>query len=119
VLLGTEGTIGLWAGLFALKTSLPSPLASIALIWLWAVGTGILQIVEAVRLRKEISGNVWLALGGLVTVCFGWVVWLRPFIGVVGLAVAIAVFALLWGVFEILLGKELRSARHAGLAGGM
>jgi hypothetical protein len=29
------------------------------------------------------------------------------------------VFALLWGVFEILLGKELRSLRHGRLAGGV
>src|SRR5215472_15026411 len=96
MLLGTEGAIGLWAGLFALKTSLPTPFASIVVIWLWAAGTGILQIVEAIRLRKEISGDVWLALGGLVTLCFGWIIVLRPFIGLIGLAVVISVFALLW-----------------------
>jgi len=92
---------------------------SIVYIWLSAAGTGILQIVEAIRLRKEISGDVWLALGGGVTLCFGSIIWLRPFIGLIELAVAIAVFALLWGVFEILLGKELRSLRHGRLAGGV
>lgn len=119
MLLGMEGAVGLAAGLFALKSSLPTPFVTIAYIWLWAAGTGILQIVEAIRLRKEISGDVWLALGGAVTLCFGWIIWLRPFIGLIELAVAIAVFALLWGVFEILLGKELRSLRHGGLAGGV
>ena len=117
-LLGMEGVVGLWAGLFTLS-SLPSPLASIVFIWIWAAGTGILQIVEAVRLRKEISGGFWLALGGVVTLCFGWIIWLRPFIGLIGLAVVIAAFALTWGVFEILLGKELRSLRHGPLAGGV
>jgi uncharacterized membrane protein HdeD (DUF308 family) len=112
-LLGAEGVVGLWAGLFALKTTLPTPFTSIVLIWLWAAGTGILQIVEAIRLRKEISGDAWLALGGLVTLCFGAIIGLRPFIGLIGLAVTIAVFALVWGVFEILLGRELRSLRHA------
>jgi uncharacterized membrane protein HdeD (DUF308 family) len=119
MLLGTEGAVGLWAGLFALKSSTPTPFASIVFIWLWAAATGILQIVEAIRLRKEISGDVWLALGGLVTLCFGWIVWLRPFIGLIGLAVTIAAFALLWGVFEILLGRELRFIRHGRLAGGV
>jgi uncharacterized membrane protein HdeD (DUF308 family) len=119
VMLGMEGAVGLWAGLFALKSSLPSPLGSIGFIWLWAAATGILQIVEAVRFRKEISGNVWLALGGFVTLCFGWTVWLRPFVGMLGLVVAVAAFALLWGVFEILLGKELRTLRHGRLAGGV
>jgi uncharacterized membrane protein HdeD (DUF308 family) len=119
VLLGTEGAVGLWAGLFALKSSLPSPIASIVIIWLWAAGTGILQIVEAIRMRKEISGDVWLALGGAVTLCFGWIIWLRPFVGLIGLVVAIAAFALLWGVLEILLGKELRSLRHGQPAAGV
>src|SRR5262245_17346622 len=98
-----DDAVGLWAGLLALKSSLPSLMASIVSICLWAAGTGILQMVEAIRLRKEISGDVWLALGGAVTLCFGSIIWLRPFIGLIGLAVAIAVFALLWRVFEILL----------------
>jgi uncharacterized membrane protein HdeD (DUF308 family) len=117
LLLGTEGVVGLWAGAFALKTSLPTPFASIAFIWLWAAATGILQVVEAIRLRKEISGNVWLALGGLVTISFGWIVGLRPFIGFVGPAIIVAAFALVWGIFELLLGKELRSIRHGPVAG--
>ena len=115
-LLGTEGVVGIFAGLFAL-TWLPSPLVSIGLLWLWAASTGILQIVEAIRFRREISGNVWLALGGLVMICLGWTVWLRPFIGMIGLAVAISALALLWGLFEILLGKELRTLRHDRPAG--
>ncbi len=118
VLLATEGMIGIWAGVFALKTTLPTPFASIAFIWLWAAGTGILQIVEAIRLRKEISGNVWLALGGVVTISFAWMVGLRPFVGLIGLAVVIAAFALIWGIFEILLGTQLRTLRHGRLAGG-
>jgi uncharacterized membrane protein HdeD (DUF308 family) len=117
VLLGIEGAVGLWAGLLTLKTSLPSPLGSIGLIWLWAAATGILQIVEAVRFRREISSNFWLALGGIVMLCFGWTVWLRPFIGTMGLAIAVATLAFLWGVFEILLGKELRMLRRGRLAG--
>lgn len=119
MLLGMEGAVGLWAGLFTFKGSLPSPMASIVIIWLWAAGTGILQIVEAIRLRKEISGDIWLALGGAVTLCFGWIVLLRPFVGLIGLAGAIAMFALLWGVFEILLGQDLRSLRHGRPADGV
>ena len=52
-----------------------------------------------------------------MTLCFGSIIGLRPLIGLIGLAVAIAAFALLWGIFEILLGKELRSLWHGRLAG--
>jgi uncharacterized membrane protein HdeD (DUF308 family) len=116
-LLGTEGAVGLWAGILTLHPLVPSPMISVMLIWIWAAATGVLQIAEAIRLRKEISGDVWLALGGMATLLFGAMVGLRPFIGMMGLAVVILVFALVWGVFEILLGQELRSLRHGGMAG--
>jgi uncharacterized membrane protein HdeD (DUF308 family) len=118
VLLATEGVVGLWAGVMTLVSSLPSPLAPIMLIWFWAVGTGLMQIGEAIRLRREISGDLWLALGGLVTLCFGAIVWLLPLIGIIGLAVGLAVFALVWGIFELLLGQQMRSLPRGGLAGG-
>jgi uncharacterized membrane protein HdeD (DUF308 family) len=116
LLLGTEGVIGLWAGILTLRTTLPTPFASVIVVWLWAIATGVLQIVEAIRLRRKMSGDVWLMLGGLVAVFFGAMVGLRPFIGVIGLAVAILVFALVFGLFEILLGQELREMRHGRAA---
>jgi uncharacterized membrane protein HdeD (DUF308 family) len=117
VLLGTEGMIGFFAGIFTLRTSMAPPMISIMMIWVWAIISGVLQIVEAIRLRKEISGDVWLALSGLVTVLFGAILWLGPFFGAIRLAMLIAAFALLWGVFEILLGRELRAMRRGRLQG--
>ena len=38
-------------------------MASFFGVWLWAIG--ILRIAEAIRLRKEIPGDVWLALSGV------------------------------------------------------
>jgi uncharacterized membrane protein HdeD (DUF308 family) len=112
VLLGTEGLIGLFAGIFTLRTSLPPPMFAVMLIWLWAIATGFLQIIEAIRLRKEISGDSWLALSGLVTVLFGAILWLSPLLGVIGLGTLIAAFALIWGMLEILLGHDLRAMRR-------
>jgi uncharacterized membrane protein HdeD (DUF308 family) len=93
VLLAIEGVVGLWAGLFALSSSLPTPFVSIVFIWSWAAGTGVLQIMEAIRLRG-VSGALWLGLAGLVMLSFGFIVWLRP---PIFLASIIARFALLWG----------------------
>jgi uncharacterized membrane protein HdeD (DUF308 family) len=50
----------------------------------------------------------------VVTVLFGLMLVSRFFVGVIGLALLIAAFALVCGVFEILLGWELRSVRHSG-----
>jgi uncharacterized membrane protein HdeD (DUF308 family) len=78
-------------------------------IWLWAVGTGALRIAEAVRLRKMISGEPWLALSGVATLLFGSMALLGPLVGTIGLAWMIAGYALVLGLFEIMLGRELRA----------
>src|SRR5215467_1831080 len=111
-LLALEGVVGLWAGIVTLRSPSTTAMVLIFFIWVWAIATGILRIVEAIRLRKEISGEIWLALSGVVTVIFGILLILRPIVGVVALAWVIAGYALLLGLFEILLGCELRGLRR-------
>jgi uncharacterized membrane protein HdeD (DUF308 family) len=80
-------------------------------VWLWAIPTGTLRIAEAIRLRKEIPGDVWLALSGVATVFLGLMLFSGRIVnGVVGLALLIAIPAVIWGIFEILLGLELRGS---------
>jgi len=117
LLLAMEGVVGLWAGVATLRSSSVTPMAFVFFVWLWAVATGVLKIAEAIRVRKEISGDVWLALSGAVTVIFGVMLLLRHIFSVTALALLIAIFALIWGVCEILLGKEIRAMRHGHLAG--
>jgi uncharacterized membrane protein HdeD (DUF308 family) len=84
----------------------------ILVVWLWAIITGILRIGEAIRLRKTISGDIWLALSGVATVLLALMLFSRRIVGgAVGLAAIIAIPAVFWGVFEILLGSELRDVR--------
>jgi uncharacterized membrane protein HdeD (DUF308 family) len=112
MLLVMEGIVGVFAGISTLQTRAPSPMAFALLVWLWAVASGVLRIAEAVRLRRTLSGDVWLMLSGVVTVLLGGMLVLRPMIGVIGLALLISVSALIWGVFEMLLGWEIRAVRH-------
>jgi len=113
LLLGIEGVIGVLAGGMTLYRSHPPMMAFVFLLWLWAVATGILRIAEAIRLRKEFPGDVWLALSGVSTLFLGLMLFSNRIIGgVVGLALLIATCAVIWGVFEILLGWELRTVRY-------
>ena len=108
LLLATEGIVGIWAGVLTLRTSLPRPMALILFIWLWAIVAGILRIAEAIRLRKDIPGDIWLALSGVVTLLFGLMLVSRATTAVVGLAMWVAAFAVISGAFEMLLGWRLR-----------
>jgi uncharacterized membrane protein HdeD (DUF308 family) len=53
-------------------------LALLFLIGAWAILTGVLDLVAAVRLRREIEGEWLLGLSGLVSVLFGAYVILFP-----------------------------------------
>jgi uncharacterized membrane protein HdeD (DUF308 family) len=112
VLLGIEGIAGLVAGAMILRNGHLTAMVFILMVWLWAIITGILRIGEAIRLRKTISGDIWLALSGVATVLLAMMLFSRRIVGgAVGLAAIIAIPAVFWGVFEILLGSELREIR--------
>ena len=85
LLLVIEGVVGLCAGIITLRSPSTTAMVLVFLIWIWAIATGILRIAEAIRLRKVISGDIWLALSGVLTVLFGIILMLRPVVGAVGL----------------------------------
>ena len=111
-LLATEGIVGLFAGAMTFQSRSPSAKAVVFFIWLWAVATGILRIAEAIRMRRHLLGDIWLMLSGLAAVFLGGMLLARPRIGMLGLASMIAVFAFLWGVFEVIVGWETRVRRQ-------
>ncbi len=69
-------------------------LAVLFYIATWAIATGLLQIVAAFRLLKEIEGEFWLALSGLVSIAFGLLLMARPGAGALSVVWLIAGFAL-------------------------
>lgn len=71
--------------------------------------TGFLRFVGAIRLRKEISGEVWLVLSGLASVLFAFMLMLRPGVKALALVWVIAGYALTIGVLLVMLGIELRN----------
>ena len=110
-LLALEGIVGIWAGVVTLRAPALTALALLLIISFWAMATGFLRIVAAIRLRKEISGELWLALSGVLSIIFALILMTQPAIGALALVWVIAGFALILGVLEIILGFELRSLR--------
>ena len=118
----------LFSGVLALLTALAvlvAPLLATLLVGtflaasiaFWAVATGAAQIVAAVRLRREIDGEVWLGLSGALSVLVGlaiaFMLLARPLESLLALGWTLGVFAAFYGGFLIMLGLRLRRADAA------
>ena len=107
-----EALIGIGIGIVTLRTPGITAIVVIFLIAAWALATGVLRIVEGLRLRREIPGEIWLALGGVFSVIFALLVMTRPLAGAVVLVRVIGIYALILGATEVLLAFKVRSARY-------
>lgn len=103
-----EGVVGVVAGIIALLFPAYAAEILILLIAAWAIVTGALEIVLAFRLRRVITGEVWMALAGVASILFGVVAFLFPAAGALSVVWLIASFAIGFGGFLIMLGWRLR-----------
>jgi uncharacterized membrane protein HdeD (DUF308 family) len=104
-----EGLAGLSAGVVAILLPAITALALLFIVAGWAIVTGVLQIWMAIRLREQISGEVWMGLSGLISILFGLVLVIFPGTGILSVLLLVGVFSILLGVPMVLLGWRLRS----------
>ncbi|RIL01454.1 MAG: hypothetical protein DCC71_17650 [Proteobacteria bacterium] len=109
--LAFAGVLGIAAGLAAFLWPSITALALLILIGVWSLLHGILEIVGAIRLRREIEGEFLLILGGLVSVAFGLFVLARPGAGALAVVWLIAAYAVVFGALLIALSLRLRGRR--------
>jgi uncharacterized membrane protein HdeD (DUF308 family) len=79
----------------------------------WAIATGIMQIVGAIRLRKEIDNEWLLIAGGILSVIFGLVMLAQPGVGAVALIFVIGTYAIIYGILLVAFALRLRKHIHA------
>ena len=104
-----EGVLNIGAGVVALIRPDLATLVLIYLIASWAVFTGILEIVAAIRLRNEITNEWFLALGGVLSIGLGILLFLQPAAGTIAIIWMIAGYALVFGILLVILGIRLRN----------
>lgn len=108
-----EGLAGIIFGLLVFFWPGLSALVLLYFIAAWAVITGVLEIVAAIQLRKEITGEWFLVLAGVASIVFGVIAFIAPGAGALALITYIAAFAIVFGIALILLAFRVRSFDRA------
>ena len=102
------GLLGILAGLLAFVMPGITAIGLLILIACWAMVTGILEIVAAIKLRKLINNEWLLVLAGIASVAFGVVLLLQPAAGALVLIWWVGAYALLFGILLVVLAFRMR-----------
>lgn len=111
-----SGVLGIATGVVVVIAPFVASFALALFIWwmlaFWSLSSGVMQIVAAIRLRKEIKGEIWLALAGLFSVLVGglvvWMLLTMPLEAYAALGWVIAFYAAVFGTMMLMLGLRLR-----------
>jgi uncharacterized membrane protein HdeD (DUF308 family) len=102
-----EGIVGVAAGIVTFVWPDLTALVLLYIIAVWALLTGVLELIAAVRLRKVITNEWWLVLSGILSVLFALVLLAMPATGAVAVVWVIAAYAIVFGVFMLALALRL------------
>jgi uncharacterized membrane protein HdeD (DUF308 family) len=105
-----RGLVSVVAGVLALAWPGITGLVLLMVIAAWAIVSGVLEIVAAIRLRKEIEHEWLLGLSGALSIAFGILLFISPAAGAVALGIWVGAYAIALGV--MLLGVSFRLRKH-------
>jgi uncharacterized membrane protein HdeD (DUF308 family) len=110
------GLLGIVIGLYAVRHIIVSVVALALLIGIYWVAYGIAQIYAAIA-NRELPHRGWMGFIGALSLVAGIIVIAWPGPSLVTLAIVLGVWLIIYGVMEIALAFQVRSAishvRHA------
>ena len=112
-LVGLQGVIGVAAGVLTFLLPVLTGLSLLMLIAAWSLAVGVLQIVAAVKLRKEITSELWLGLSGVVSILFAFFVIARPGEGALAVIWTIGGYSIIFGATLVAFAFRVRKAAGA------
>jgi len=111
-LLAALGVVSLVVGVLCVMYPQMTALILVLIIGAGALVTGVIDLVMAIRLRKEIRYEWILGVAGVVSIIFGAFVLISPGAGALALVWLIALQSIVTGVLFIMIGLRVRSAER-------
>ena len=112
-----EGVVSVLAGLAAFVWPGLTALVLLYIIAFWAIVTGVLEIVAAIRVRRAISNELGLVIGGVLSVVFGVVLLIAPGAGALAVIFLIGTYAVVFGIALLGLAWRLREHHQTAIGG--
>jgi uncharacterized membrane protein HdeD (DUF308 family) len=112
-----EGGLGIAIGAIVFVWPDLAGTVIVLVIGLWAIVSGALEILSAIRLRREIDEEWLLGIGGALSIVLGVILVLRPQFGQVTTTYVLGTYGIVFGLILVLLGVRFRGLRSASLAG--
>ncbi len=107
--LAIVGILGIAAGAVTLLWPGISSMVLMLCIAVWAIATGIMQIIGAISMRNAIDDEWLLVASGALSTIFGILLLTRPSAGVLALVFFISAYAIAYGAILIMLALKLRT----------
>lgn len=95
-------------GLLAVANPLSMAASIAAVTGAWFIVSGVMRIIWAIRVRKEIDNEWMLILGGVLGIVLGVLLMMAPIAGVLVGAIWIGAGALIYGVLQIWAAFKVR-----------
>src|SRR5437667_9111719 len=103
------GILGIVVGLLTFHAPQITALALVIYIAAWALMIGASEIAIAVKMRREIKGEWFLILMGLISIIFAVMLLWNPIAGAAAVIWLIAWYAVVIGILGVIFGFRLRS----------
>ena len=103
-----EAVVGIGIGVLTISRPATTALVLLYYVGIWAILTGVFELMAAIRLRKEITGEFWLGLAGVLSIAFGILLFVVPGSAALALTIWIGAYAFIFGIMLILLAFRLR-----------
>jgi len=104
-----EGLLGIAFGVITFQA--PGITTTVLLLYIgfWAMATGLLRIILAVRLRNEIEGEWWMVIGGLASILFGVTMVARPAAGALAVLTLVGFWSIVAGICLVAVAFKVKS----------
>jgi uncharacterized membrane protein HdeD (DUF308 family) len=112
-MLALLGVLSIIIGLWAIRHAVLTLVALAIFLGIFWVVNGLIEIFSAVA-HREMPNRGWNVLMGVLSICAGLIVLAFPGLTLLGLAIILGIWLMIFGILEIIAAFRLRKLLEAG-----